>query len=72
MLRAKDEQLMGKITSLEEEKSDLEVAVDKLEKQILQLEEPHPSDIGQLVKVPYSGEFSWNNIFAKSQKWPEL
>ena len=52
MLRAKDEQLMGKITLLEKEKSDLEVAVDKLEKQILQLEEPHPSDIEQLVKVP--------------------
>ena len=42
---------MGKINSLEGEKSDLEATVDKLEKQILQLEEPHPSDIEQLVKV---------------------
>ena len=46
MLRAREGQLMGKIHSLEAEKSELEATV-----KIMQLEEPHSSDIEQLVKV---------------------
>ena len=37
--------------SLEVEKSDLEATVEKLQKQIMKLEEIHPSDTEQLVKV---------------------
>ena len=47
-------QLEGKIESLkslEVEKSDLEAAVEKLQKQIMQMEETHSSDTEQLVKV---------------------
>ena len=46
MLRAREGQLMGKINLLEAEKSELEATVE-----IMQLEEPHSSDIEQLLKV---------------------
>ena len=49
--KARELQLEGKMKSLEIEKSDLEATVEKLQKQIMQLEEIHPSDIERLVKV---------------------
>ena len=52
--KARELQLEDRIKSLkslEIEKSDLEATVEKLQKQIMQLEEIHPSDIERLVKV---------------------
>lgn len=49
--KMKESNLEDKIKSLEAEKSDLTTAVDKLEKNIMQLEEIRPSDIEWLIKV---------------------
>ena len=49
--KARELQLEDKLKSLEAEKSDLEATVEKLQKQIMKLEEIHSSDIEQLVEV---------------------